>query len=57
MFDILESLLRDEAAQDLAEYGIALAIIAVGTALIALAIGADVSTLWSNAQSGIAAAL
>jgi Flp pilus assembly pilin Flp len=43
--------------QDLAEYGIALAVIAIGAALIAVAIGSDVETLWSNAQSVITSAV
>ena len=52
-FDTLLSIIRDDEGQDLAEYGIALAIIAIGTVLIALAIGADVQTLWSNSQGTI----
>lgn len=50
-------LLENEKGQDLAEYGIALAVIAVGTGLISLAIAGDVSTLWANAQTAIASAL
>jgi Flp pilus assembly pilin Flp len=53
MFDLMKKLVRDEAGQDLAEYGIALAVIAVGAAAIALAIGTDVNTLWKNAQTPI----
>jgi Flp pilus assembly pilin Flp len=41
---------RDERGQDLAEYAIALAVIAVGVGLIAASIGEDVETLWANAQ-------
>lgn len=48
---------ENETGQDLAEYGIALAVIAVGTGLISLAIAGDVSTLWTNAQTAIASAL
>ena len=47
---VLKNLATDEAAQDLAEYGIALGIIAVGVTLIAVAIGGDVNTLWANSQ-------
>jgi Flp pilus assembly pilin Flp len=46
----LKTLARRDEGQDLAEYAIALAVIAVGVALIAIAIGGDVTTLWSNAQ-------
>jgi Flp pilus assembly pilin Flp len=53
MFDVLKKLVRDEAGQDLAEYGIALAVIAAGAGLIAVAIGTQVNTLWSRGQSVI----
>lgn len=56
MFDVLKKLVRDEGGQDLAEYGIALAVIAGGLGLIAVAIATDVETLWSNAQSEISTA-
>jgi Flp pilus assembly pilin Flp len=56
MFDVLRKLVRDEAGQDLAEYGIALAVIAGGLGLIAVAIAGDVNTLWSDAQTEISAA-
>ena len=56
MFQVLKKLVRDEAGQDLAEYGIALAIIAAGAGLAAVAISQDVETLWSNAQDDIASA-
>lgn len=46
----LRELIREDDGQDLAEYGIALAVIALGTILLALAIGTDVQSLWSNAQ-------
>lgn len=57
MLSTLKNLVRDESGQDLAEYGIALAVIAVGAAAIAVAIGADVNTLWSNAQDDISSAV
>ena len=56
MLSILKNLVREESGQDLAEYGIALAVIAAGAAAIAVAIAADVNTLWSNAQTAIDAA-
>ena len=42
--------IRKDDGQDLAEYGIALAVIVIGVVLIAIGIGTDVETLWSNAQ-------
>ena len=48
---MLKKLIRSERAQDLAEYGIALAVIGAGAALAAVAIAADVNTLWSVANS------
>ena len=50
---VLKTLASRDDGQDLAEYAIGLAIVAVGTALIAIAIGGDVSTLWSNPQPTI----
>src|SRR4030095_8660937 len=48
-------LVRETEAQDLAEYGIALAVIAAGTGLIAVAIGGTTATLWTRAlQAAIA---
>jgi Flp pilus assembly pilin Flp len=54
---LFKKLWKDESAQDLAEYGIALAVIAVGAGAIAVAIAGDVNTLWANAQTAIAAAV
>jgi Flp pilus assembly pilin Flp len=53
MRNLVKRLISEEAGQDLAEYGIALAVIAAGAAAIAVAIGGDVQTLWSNAQDDI----
>jgi Flp pilus assembly pilin Flp len=55
--NITKRLFRDERGQDLAEYGIALAIIGVGAAAAAVAIAGDVNTLWTNAQAAIASAV
>ena len=55
--DLLKKLLSDESAQDLAEYGIALAIIAVAVGAAAVAIRGDVTTLWTNAQTAIHSAV
>ena len=48
---LLRRLIADESAQDLAEYGVALAVIGAVGGLAAAAINSSVSTLWSNAQS------
>ena len=57
MFTWIGRLVRDERGQDLAEYGIALAVIAVGAAVIAVAVGGNVNTLWSNGQTAINSAV
>ncbi len=56
MVELLAKLLRDESAQDLAEYGIALAVIGAGAAAAAVLISGNVSTLWSRASSIIQSA-
>jgi Flp pilus assembly pilin Flp len=53
MFGLLKKLVVEESGQDLAEYGIALAVIAAGAAAIAVVIAGDVQTLWSNANEAI----
>ena len=57
MLNLIKKLVREDGGQDLAEYGIALAVIAIGAAVIAVAIGTDVETLWSNAQEAIQSAV
>jgi len=57
MLALLKRLMREEQGQDLAEYGIALAVIGVGAAIAALAIATDVNTLWSKAASIIGTAI
>jgi Flp pilus assembly pilin Flp len=54
MMTLLKALFHDESGQDLAEYGIALSIIAGTVAVIALAISDNVNGLWSNAQGDLA---
>ncbi len=56
MIKLLKNLLHDENGQDLAEYGIALAVIGAGAALAAVAIATDVNKLWSVANSIIGGA-
>ena len=53
----LKKLWNDEGGQDLAEYGIALAVIAVGAAAAAVVIADDVTTLWQNGQTAIESAI
>jgi hypothetical protein len=53
MLALLRKLVAGDAGQDLAEYGIALAVIGGLAAGAALAIAGDVNTLWSTAQSVI----
>lgn len=47
---VVKTVVRRDDGQDLAEYAIALAVISLGVGLLAVAIGGDVNTLWSNAQ-------
>jgi Flp pilus assembly pilin Flp len=56
MLTTLKRLVSDDKGQDLAEYGIALAVIGAGAALAAIAIAGSVNTLWSTANSVISAA-
>src|SRR5262249_16713491 len=48
MLNLIKKLAKDESGQDLAEYGIALAVVAVAAATAAVAISGNVSTLWSR---------
>ena len=57
MLEALRTLLRGEAAEDLAEYGIALAVAAVAAITAALLINTDVTALWQNAQLAIHSAV
>lgn len=56
MIALLKNLVKDEGGQDLAEYGIALLVIAAGAAAFAVTISGNVSTLWSAADSVVASA-
>ncbi|TMB00736.1 MAG: Flp family type IVb pilin [Deltaproteobacteria bacterium] len=51
MTALMKKLIVDDAGQDLAEYGIALAVIGVIAAAAAIVIANDVGTLWSRAQT------
>src|SRR5436309_7783970 len=57
MFHLLKKLVADDAGQDLAEYGIALAVIGALAAGAAVAIAGDVNTLWSKAQAVVHSAV
>ena len=57
MRNLFTKLIAEESAQDLAEYGIALAVIAAAVGGIALAVKGDINTLWTNAQSAIHSAV
>ena len=56
MARLFDRFATDEEAQDLAEYGIALAVIGILAAAVAIVIAGDVGTLWSQAQSVIQSA-
>ena len=53
MVQLLQRLTCEETAQDLAEYGIALATISILAGIAAVIMAKDVGTLWSKAQSVI----
>jgi len=53
---MIKRLIAEELGQDLAEYGIALAVISVLAALVAVVVAKDVGTLWSQAQNVISGA-
>ena len=51
MSAVFARLVRNDAGQDLAEYGIALAIIGTIAGIMAIIVAQDVGTLWSRANS------
>ena len=53
MTTMLKRMLREQSGQDLAEYGIALAVVAVGAAAVAMAIAVDTKTLWTRALQAL----
>jgi Flp pilus assembly pilin Flp len=54
---LLRTLWHDEGGQDLAEYGIALAVIAAGVASVVLALSGEIAQLWGTAAKEIRQAL
>jgi pilus assembly protein Flp/PilA len=57
MMNLIKKLVKDESGQDLAEYGIALAVVAVAAATAAIAIKGNVTTLWANGSNAISTAV
>jgi Flp pilus assembly pilin Flp len=57
MLKLIKTLISDDSAQDLAEYGIALAVIGTVAGIAAVAIRDDVGTLWTQASNVIHAAI
>jgi Flp pilus assembly pilin Flp len=53
MTTTLKRMLREQSGQDLAEYGITLAVVAVGATAIALMLAVDTKTLWTRALQAI----
>lgn len=53
----LERLLRETSGQDLAEYGVALAVVAGAVAVTAAAIAVGTNTLWTRALQAIVVAV
>jgi Flp pilus assembly pilin Flp len=56
MLNLITKLVKDESGQDLAEYGIALAVVAVAAAASFSTIKTGIATLWSNGASAVTAA-
>jgi Flp pilus assembly pilin Flp len=54
MKELLQRLIADDRGQDLAEYGIALAVISVAVVVIAGQIAQNVDVLWTKASGQIA---
>ena len=50
MSAVFARIVTDDTGQDLAEYGIALAIIGTIAGIVAIIVAQDVSTLWSRAN-------
>jgi Flp pilus assembly pilin Flp len=53
----LERVTADTTAQDLAEYGICLGIIALVAGAVAVAVAGDVGALWTSASGAVSSAL
>lgn len=53
MLRLMKRLIREEWAQDLAEYGVALGIIGTGAAAAAIAFAGGVNQVWASANTAI----
>ena len=53
MLMALKRLMCEDSAQDLAEYGILLAIVAGVVAVIAVSIGQNIETIWQHGQNAV----
>ena len=53
MLTVLQRLVWADSGQDLAEYGVLLAIVAGLVALIAVSIGQGIETIWQHGQSAV----
>jgi Flp pilus assembly pilin Flp len=54
MTNLIKKLVKDERGQDMAEYGIALAVITVAVGTVVGLVGTDVTTIWTKAQTTLA---
>ena len=54
--DILLNILRDEEGQDMVEYTLLLAFVALAAGAAYVTIGNKISTIWSKAQADITSA-
>jgi Flp pilus assembly pilin Flp len=53
MMDTLKRLLRETEGQDLAEFGVALAVVAIVAVTAATTMNGDVRTLWTRALQSV----
>ena len=53
MRNLIKKLVKDESGQDMAEYAIALAIVALAAVGIGTTMSSTLSTAWSTAQSDV----
>jgi Flp pilus assembly pilin Flp len=56
MKTIVSNFLREEAGQDLIEYTLLMAFIALASAAIFIGAGGSVATIWTSASSNLASA-
>ena len=56
MRNLIAKLIKDESGQDLAEYAIALGVIAVGVVAVVTGLGAKVSAMFTAASAALPAA-